>query len=147
MLSSLFVIVGSGIIGGTPAYHYPFFVIVGMFDETCGGTLVAPDAIVTAAHCLFYEDENRWARPKEVYVIKSYFTEWHWQAGYAGIRSAFLTKHQNLGCINIKKVKNYKINTKLLIEKHVNLKRRITDLKELAQQNVGSNNRSKFQKF
>ena len=58
-----------GIIKGIPAPDYPFYVVVQRADHKCGGTLVGKDAVMTAAHCLYFDTENRWASPEEVYIL------------------------------------------------------------------------------
>ena len=35
----------------------------------CGGTVVARKAILTAAHCLFWESDHRWASSAEIYIL------------------------------------------------------------------------------
>ena len=62
------------IIGGQPAPDYPFFVMVNRGFHQCGGTLVRLDAVLTAAHCLYFGAENRWASPLEVYILHGDFS-------------------------------------------------------------------------
>ncbi|KAJ1954476.1 hypothetical protein EC988_002409 [Linderina pennispora] len=62
------------IIGGTkaPAGKYTFAVRLTIIRGTetflCGGTLIAADTVVTAAHCMVDEDTNTIAKPEQVYV-------------------------------------------------------------------------------
>ena len=44
---------GGAVVGGQPADRadYPFFATVGGTRAACGGTLVAPDRVLTATHC------------------------------------------------------------------------------------------------
>ncbi|ORX68054.1 trypsin-like serine protease [Linderina pennispora] len=61
------------IIGGTkaPAGKYTFAVRLTIIRGTetflCGGTLIAADTVVTAAHCMVDEDTNTIAEPEQVY--------------------------------------------------------------------------------
>ena len=72
-----------GIIGGHPSPNYPFFVVVRSEDLACGGTLVQRDAVLTAAHCLYFENEHRWASPLEIYVLHGDFSRPNnWKARY-----------------------------------------------------------------
>ena len=41
-----------GLIGGTAAPNYPFFVRIEQNGVSCGGTLVSANAVVTAAGCI-----------------------------------------------------------------------------------------------
>ena len=61
---------GSGIFSGKPAekQSYPFLVKVYMDKFFCGGTLITPKAVLTAAHCLHHEDEDRWALNNEISI-------------------------------------------------------------------------------
>ena len=59
-----------GIIGGTPAEYYPFFVRVPRGNDFCGGVIVDPKIVLTAAHCLYYNKLHRWATFLEVYVLQ-----------------------------------------------------------------------------
>ena len=74
---------GFAIIGGRPAPKYPFFVVVYVADHMCGGTLVKLDAVLTAAHCLYFDNEHRWASPLEIYVLHGDFSRPNnWKARY-----------------------------------------------------------------
>ena len=42
--------------------------------ERCGGTIIAKNAILTAANCLYDQKEKRWAYAKEVFVLHSDFS-------------------------------------------------------------------------
>ena len=69
-----------GIVGVKPgSSRYPFFVIVEVHGRTCGGTLVASNAVVTAANCLYVQDKNRWAFSEEINVLKSDFANPDWE--------------------------------------------------------------------
>ena len=102
----LFSQVTHGIIGGEPAPDYPFFAVVQRGDHMCGGTLVRLNAVLTAAHCLYYNTENRWASPIEVYVLhgdvstpnnwtlryhfcENFYVHHHYQTSTQGVRSPF----------------------------------------------------------
>ena len=102
----LFSEVTQGIIGGEPAPDYPFFVLVHRGDHMCGGTLVRIDAVLTAAHCLYFDAENRWASPIEVYVLhgdvstpdnwnlryhscENFFVHHYYQTSTQGLQSPF----------------------------------------------------------
>ena len=61
---------GLAIIGGFPAEDYPFLVNVNLGKRSCCGTIIEVDAIVTAAHCLYYDEHDRWADPREIRVRK-----------------------------------------------------------------------------
>ena len=62
------------IIGGRPAQDYPFFALVHRGNHRCGGTVVAKDVVITAAHCLYVHTELRWATALEVYVLHGYLS-------------------------------------------------------------------------
>ena len=98
--------VTQGIIGGRPAPNYPFFAVVQRGDQMCGGALVRLDAVLTAAHCLYFDAENRWASPIEVYVLygdvstpdnwtlryhscENFFVHFHYNTSTHGVRSPF----------------------------------------------------------
>ena len=66
--------VGWGIIGGQPAPNYPIFAVVKIGGYTCGGSIVKLDAVLTAAHCLYFDKESRWASPIEVRVLQGDFS-------------------------------------------------------------------------
>ena len=64
------------IVGSKPAKNYIFFVFV--LCSLCGGTIVAHDAIVTAARCLYYSERHRRATNKEVHVLDADFMKPDW---------------------------------------------------------------------
>ena len=70
-----------GIIGGRRQTDtYPFYVMIanGGF-RICGGTIIAPRAILTAASCLYDYDRKQYLDVHEIEVIKSDFTHEDWQ--------------------------------------------------------------------
>ena len=71
------------IIGGIPASEYPFFVLIPKDNHICGGTILTPNIVITAAQCLYYETVHRWAYPPEVHVLYGNFSVPHeWWAKY-----------------------------------------------------------------
>ena len=56
-------------------YVISFMNVSGQF---CGATFVAPNAVVTAAHCLYDDVSERWAYYEEVSVFKGDFSDIHW---------------------------------------------------------------------
>ena len=98
--------VALGIIGGRPAPNYPFFAVVYRGDHMCGGALIRLDAVLTAAHCLYFDTESRWASPIEVYVLhgdvstpnnwilryhscENFFVHFDYKTSIQGVRSPF----------------------------------------------------------
>ena len=59
-----------GIIRGNYAPDLPFFVLVLRGDNICGGSIVSIDAVLTAANCLFDQQERRWAFTYELSVFQ-----------------------------------------------------------------------------
>ena len=49
---------GLGIVGGTPADPYPFFVKVKRDRYSCGGTIASENTVLTAAHCLYHRGDD-----------------------------------------------------------------------------------------
>jgi secreted trypsin-like serine protease len=64
--------VAPSIIGGQVASYsrYPWFANVGNFRD-CSGVLVAPDAVLTAAHCFLRQGDEVWIGGKEMRRIKA----------------------------------------------------------------------------
>ena len=57
----------------------------------CGGTLVQRDAVLTAAHCLYFDNELRWASPLEIYVLHGDFSRSNnWKARYHSCENIFV---------------------------------------------------------
>ena len=61
---------------------HEFFVLVPKgTTEMCGGSIVAVDAVVTAANCLYDQSKQRWAVAEELYVLYGDFSLAHqWKA-------------------------------------------------------------------
>ena len=70
----------TGIIRGEPADAlYPFFVgVVFCDDSSCGVTVIAPDTVITAAHCLYSPKEKLCASFENIIILKSDFPNKHW---------------------------------------------------------------------
>ena len=76
------------IVGGQPTDPDEYRWQVLVFAETgnletdrigfCGGTLIARDRVMTAAHCLYHSDESRYVGPSEVTVRVG---SWRWESG------------------------------------------------------------------
>ena len=76
------------IVGGQPTDPDEYRWQVLVFAETgnretdrigfCGGTLIARDWVMTAAHCLYHSDESRYVGPSEVTVRVG---SWRWESG------------------------------------------------------------------
>ena len=67
------------IIGGKTAPDFPFFVLVLRRNHRCGGTIVFRSTILTAANCLYDQEERRWALNREIFVFHGNFStpnEW-----------------------------------------------------------------------
>ena len=70
--------VSLGVIGTRDAQHYPFFAVVGRGDVTCGGALITPNLVATAATCLYDQKRNQWPEPQQIYVLHGCFKkEWN----------------------------------------------------------------------
>ena len=73
------------IIGGRDAPRHPFYAFLLMklgdtgYVSSCGGTIVTETAVVTAAHCLYLDWLNRWAKLSEIEIMVSDFTVPTWQ--------------------------------------------------------------------
>ena len=60
-----------GIIGGRRVPNLPFFVTIKIaWSPTCGGTIVASNAVLTAAHCLYDIKNHRWFSKESILVTK-----------------------------------------------------------------------------
>ena len=82
LLSFLHPVENLGLIGGSPlpSSSYPFFALVSKGNEFCGGTVISANAVLTAAHCIYYESLNRWAFFTELHVLHGKFSpanEWY----------------------------------------------------------------------
>ena len=56
-----------GMIGDRSAAEiYPFFVLVMKIEQQYGGTKIAPNAVLTAANCLYENENRRWALAKRI---------------------------------------------------------------------------------
>ena len=84
MISSLIITLHGiadvlGIIGGGPVSLNGAYVRVEVYDWLCGGTLVAHDMVLTAAHCLFGEDQKP-IPISDVLVVKGDFVFSSWRS-------------------------------------------------------------------
>ena len=68
--SACFFLPCTCILGGVPVFHYPFFARVVTGTKFCGGTFVTSNAVVTAAHCLYLDKNDRWAYVDEIVILK-----------------------------------------------------------------------------
>ena len=91
-----FIVTHAGIIGGEPAQHFPFFVTVrAQMLPSCGGSIVAPQAVLTAALCLFDFTLQNWVPREEVYVTKSNFAQKYWREDARWFWSQHYISHQS----------------------------------------------------
>ena len=68
------------IAGGKPAEFYPFYVFIFSVGaaadrKPCGGTIIAPNVLLTAAQCVAQK------HPQEIFVVKKDFTKIGWDEG------------------------------------------------------------------
>ena len=68
----------SCIIGGRRVHLYHAYVRVEVHDWLCGGTLVAHDKVLTAAHCLFTA-EQRPVKNEAIRIVKGIFSTIGWK--------------------------------------------------------------------
>ena len=78
LFSNLSILV---VFGSREVQSYPFFVLVGKFDDTCGGVLINPDTVLTAANCLYDRKRNQWPRDDQIYILFGHF-EKEWNVKY-----------------------------------------------------------------
>ena len=93
-MSSFLVFQVMGIIGGDYAPDLPFFVLVLRGRNRCGGSIVSIDAVLTAANCLFDEQERRWAFSYELSVFQGNFSTPHRWKGTSFAVERFSTHRQ-----------------------------------------------------
>ena len=68
LLAAVLLIVATSAV---PITKYPFFVTINTgFDWTCGGSIIAPDTVVTAASCLFNFQRQKWIPAEFIRVIE-----------------------------------------------------------------------------
>ena len=74
---------GLGHIPGRQTKVHPFYALVIIRDQTCSGTLVAGNSVLTAARCLYDRRLNEWIAKKEIHVLHGNFsTPNSWQTNY-----------------------------------------------------------------
>ena len=79
-LSTFLVFKVLGIIGGDYAPDVSFFVLVQRDANRCGGSIVSIDTVLTAANCLYDQQDRRWAFASEVSVFQGIFsTPYPWR--------------------------------------------------------------------
>ena len=99
------------IFGGHNAPRHSFYVFLSIYQgssdhsSSCGGTILAENVVVTAAHCLYHSDLGRWATPTEILVMVSDFTDPSWKSKTTNYRVQESVTH-------------YKFNTDCPYRKH-----------------------------
>ena len=69
----------TGIIGGFPSPSFAFFATIRTSSSKfCGGSLIAPDVILTVAHCLYDFHKKKWLPAKDIVITKGDFTQRNW---------------------------------------------------------------------
>ena len=96
LISIVQVFPSLSIIGGEIATNYPFFVLVLRGQNRCGGTIISKGAVLTAAHCLYNQEESRWAKRQEIFVFRGDFsTPNQWKGNSIAVRNYVLNSLYN----------------------------------------------------
>ena len=92
------IVKSRSVIGGHDAERYPFYVYLQLkLGNTgmaiCGGTILSDTVVVTAAHCVHFDDLGRWAKLNEIQVWVSDFSQQFWKGKRTEFRVAKYFAH------------------------------------------------------